>query len=209
MATTLLTTGLLCVIAAIVGGGIEALGGKVPVIESSKRQTALGLFGIVLLLGAWFSSSSPKVGPNEGSKASSRFDTAAGASATPEPNELRALPASELSKLELVSMTFNGPDGLALTVYNGTTWTLKEVTVHVRLVQQVYGTFVFVGNVSFPLDTITPGRDVGDATGEPFKKSDYIRKDALVNRVRVVPSAYVVEKAIVGATGIKTLANMR
>ena len=58
MATTLLTTGLLCLIAAIVGGGIEALGGKIPVIQSSKRQTALGLFGIILLLGAWFSSSS-------------------------------------------------------------------------------------------------------------------------------------------------------
>ena len=64
MATTLLTTGLLCVIAAIVGGGIEALGGKMPVIQSSKRQTILGLFGIILLLGAWFSSSSnvpPKI----------------------------------------------------------------------------------------------------------------------------------------------------
>jgi hypothetical protein len=58
MATTLLTTGLLCVIAAIVGGGIEAFGGKVPVIQSSKRQTALGLFGIILLLGALYSSSS-------------------------------------------------------------------------------------------------------------------------------------------------------
>jgi len=58
MAVTLLTTGLLCVIAAIVGGGIEAFGGKVPVIQSSKRQTALGLFGILLLLGAYVSSSS-------------------------------------------------------------------------------------------------------------------------------------------------------
>lgn len=58
MANTLLTTGLLCVIAAIIGGGIEALGGKVPVIESLKRQIALGVFGIILLLGAWLSSSS-------------------------------------------------------------------------------------------------------------------------------------------------------
>ena len=58
MAATLLTTGLLCVIAALVGGGIEVLGGKVPVIQSSKRQTALGLFGIVLLLGADVVSSS-------------------------------------------------------------------------------------------------------------------------------------------------------
>ena len=70
MAVTLLTTGLLCVIAAIVGGGIEAFGGKVPVIQSSKRQTALGLFGILLLLGAYVSLSS-KVPPEAVPKDSS------------------------------------------------------------------------------------------------------------------------------------------
>jgi hypothetical protein len=82
MATTLLTTGLLCVIAAIVGGGIEALGGKVPVIQSSKRQTALGLFGTILLLGAWFSPSSnaPGAVPSDGSQAPSKA-----AIVTPQP----------------------------------------------------------------------------------------------------------------------------
>jgi len=182
MATTLLTTGLLCVIAAIVGGGIEAFGGKVPVIQSSKRQAALGLFGIVLLLGAWFSSSSnaAKIGSNE----------------------LQALPVPELAKLDLRSMTFNanGPDGLALRVYNGTVWTLKDVTVHVKLVDQLSQTLVFDGKVSFPLDT-TPG---WEHSGEPFKESRFLREDAIANIVRPNSGAFVVEKAIVGATGFHT-----
>jgi hypothetical protein len=176
MATTLLTTGLLCVIAAIVGGGIEALGGKVPVIQSTKRQTVLGLFGMILLLGAWFSSSGS--------------------------SKLRAVPRAELAKLDLKSMTFNanGRDGLALRLYNGTVWTLKDITVHVRLVDQLSQATVFDSDVSFPLDT-TPD---SEHSGEPFKESDFLRNDAIANIVRPNNGAFVVEKKIVGATGTKT-----
>lgn len=51
--TTLLTTGLLCMIAAIVGGGVKALGGEMPVIQSPKRQFVLFLFGLALLVSAY------------------------------------------------------------------------------------------------------------------------------------------------------------
>jgi hypothetical protein len=50
--TTLLTTGLLCVIAAIVGGGLSAFGIKMPALESVKRQVMLGLLGVILLVSA-------------------------------------------------------------------------------------------------------------------------------------------------------------
>jgi len=123
--------------------------------------------------------------------------------ATPAPNELGAIPGAELAKLDLVSMTFNakGPDGLALTVYNGTPWTLKEVTVHVRLVDQLNCTVVFDGNVSFLLDT-TPG---ADTTGEPFKRSHFLREDAIANRVKPNSGAFFVDKVIASATGVKTV----
>jgi hypothetical protein len=60
MATTLLTTGLVCVIAAIVGGGVKLFGGSVPVIPSSMRQLGLGVFGGVLLPAAYLLTASPE-----------------------------------------------------------------------------------------------------------------------------------------------------
>ena len=41
--------GVVCVLAAIVGGGVKALGSQLPVINSSRRQAILALFGIVLI----------------------------------------------------------------------------------------------------------------------------------------------------------------
>jgi hypothetical protein len=49
MNATLLSIGLFCVIAAIIGGGLEALGAKMPVLNSLKRQLLLGFFGLVPL----------------------------------------------------------------------------------------------------------------------------------------------------------------
>lgn len=54
MTATLLTTGLACVIAAIVGGGLNAFGIKVPIIKSFKRQVMLAGFGVCLLGAAFF-----------------------------------------------------------------------------------------------------------------------------------------------------------
>src|SRR5262245_11061099 len=49
MATTILTTGLACIIAAIIGGGLKAFGIDIPIFESLKRQILLGGFGFFLM----------------------------------------------------------------------------------------------------------------------------------------------------------------
>ena len=48
MDNTLLGVGIACVIAAIVGGGLKAFGLEIPLVNSVKRQTLLGLLGVVL-----------------------------------------------------------------------------------------------------------------------------------------------------------------
>src|SRR5262245_38003767 len=53
MTTTLLTTGLACVIAAIIGGGLKAFEIEIPVIQSFDRQVVLGLFGAALITTAY------------------------------------------------------------------------------------------------------------------------------------------------------------
>lgn len=50
MTSTLITTGITCIIAAIVGGGLKAFGIDLPVLQSILRQVLLGAFGIGLLL---------------------------------------------------------------------------------------------------------------------------------------------------------------
>lgn len=49
MNEVLLTAGVAAVIIAVVGGGAKALGFEVPVLESGRRQLALGLVGFVFL----------------------------------------------------------------------------------------------------------------------------------------------------------------
>jgi hypothetical protein len=44
-----LIAGVVCVIAAIVGGGLEAFGIQMPILKNRSRQLSLGAFGIVLL----------------------------------------------------------------------------------------------------------------------------------------------------------------
>ncbi|HEX3466909.1 MAG TPA: hypothetical protein VHT05_02290, partial [Candidatus Elarobacter sp.] len=53
VATTILTLGLALVVAAIIGGGIEAMGNNIPVITGWKRQVATGLFGVLLVGFGW------------------------------------------------------------------------------------------------------------------------------------------------------------
>ena len=45
--------GLVCVAAAIVGGGLTAKGISVPVISSIPRQALLAIFGVVVVAGAF------------------------------------------------------------------------------------------------------------------------------------------------------------
>ena len=49
MQTTMLTAGVVCVIGAIVGGGLSGFGITIPVLNSLRRQAMLGVFGIALI----------------------------------------------------------------------------------------------------------------------------------------------------------------
>ena len=49
METPFITAGIACLVAAIVGGGLKAFGIEIPVLESGRRQAALGALGAVLL----------------------------------------------------------------------------------------------------------------------------------------------------------------
>ena len=50
MSTTLILLGVVCLIAAVVGGGLKALGVEVPAIASVPRQIGLGLLGTLLVV---------------------------------------------------------------------------------------------------------------------------------------------------------------
>ena len=50
MSNTLLTAGLVCIIAAIVGGGLKAFGIEIGILRSWKRQGLLAMFGAVMLV---------------------------------------------------------------------------------------------------------------------------------------------------------------
>ncbi len=52
MYTTLLVTGLACLIAAIVGGGLKAFQIEIPVLQSQTRQLILAALGIALIVAA-------------------------------------------------------------------------------------------------------------------------------------------------------------
>src|SRR5437868_6023534 len=49
MLTPLLSVGIVCVIAGIIGGGLRALGVEIPAFASVKRQVMLVIFGLVLI----------------------------------------------------------------------------------------------------------------------------------------------------------------
>ena len=50
MEITLITTGIVCLIAAIVGGGLKGLGFEFPVLTSTRRQVIIGIFGLILVI---------------------------------------------------------------------------------------------------------------------------------------------------------------
>jgi hypothetical protein len=53
LSNTLLTTGLACVIAAIIGGGLKAFGIEIGLLRSWKRQGLLAMFGAMLITAAY------------------------------------------------------------------------------------------------------------------------------------------------------------
>ena len=46
---TFLMAGLACLIAALVGGGLNAFGIEIPVLEPVSHQVALGILGLILI----------------------------------------------------------------------------------------------------------------------------------------------------------------
>jgi hypothetical protein len=64
----LLSAGAACVILAIVGGGATAFGVQVPVLNSVRRQVALGVVGVGFLAAA-FAVGNGSAGPNPGNPA--------------------------------------------------------------------------------------------------------------------------------------------
>jgi hypothetical protein len=44
------SAGIACLIAAVVGGGMKGLGLEIPVIQSGKRQSALAIVGLILMM---------------------------------------------------------------------------------------------------------------------------------------------------------------
>jgi len=65
MSTTLLTTGLACIIAAIVGGGLKAFGIELPTLQSAKRQGLLAILGIILIAAGGYGQIPDKPKPKE------------------------------------------------------------------------------------------------------------------------------------------------
>ena len=59
MVTTLLTTGLACIIAAIVGGGFKAFGIEIPLLQSGKREALLAVVGLILVGAAYLGRAKP------------------------------------------------------------------------------------------------------------------------------------------------------
>jgi hypothetical protein len=69
MTNTLLTAGLVCIIAAVIGGGLKAFGIEIPALQSTTRQILLGTLGLILLLGTYASYTQfarPPITPPDG-----------------------------------------------------------------------------------------------------------------------------------------------
>lgn len=71
MSTTLLSAGVACLIAAVIGGGMKAFGVEIPVLKSVRRQAATGLLGLALAIAAFLV-------PNPDSRAGPPATTATG-----------------------------------------------------------------------------------------------------------------------------------
>jgi hypothetical protein len=63
MSDTILGFGLVCIAAAIIGGGLSAAGTKIPLINSIPRQILLGAFGALLVVGAKWTDVRPILFP--------------------------------------------------------------------------------------------------------------------------------------------------
>jgi TPR repeat protein len=56
MTPLLLSVGVGCILAAIVGGGFKGLGIEIPVLQSGRRQISLAIAGVILLASAYYNA---------------------------------------------------------------------------------------------------------------------------------------------------------
>ena len=54
MSNPVLVLGLVCIVAAIVGGGLRAFGFDIPALQSRGRQAILAVFGVILVVAATY-----------------------------------------------------------------------------------------------------------------------------------------------------------
>lgn len=113
---------------------------------------------------------------------------------------IETLPEEALSDLreqrQLIRFWRNDIPGLRYEIYNGSSWNLKEITVHVTILD-CYDEVLFDGLVPLPL-ILPEDLEVGDRTsgmygsGEPFKTSvferlqTYNQHNCKVRNVRIV-----------------------
>ena len=106
MSESLLVAGIVCIVGAIVGGGVKLLGAEVPVLNSFGRQALLFLVGVAFLIGS-FRLPGPKPtapgpippaittsGPPAPNASSSGPEAGPRAAACPEARALDCLPPS-------------------------------------------------------------------------------------------------------------------
>jgi hypothetical protein len=53
MSATLLSAGIACIIAAVIGGGLKAFGIEIPVFPSLQRQVMLAILGVILVVASF------------------------------------------------------------------------------------------------------------------------------------------------------------
>ena len=108
MSATLLTAGIACLIAAIVGGGLKAFGIEIPPLQSRIRQAALAGVGMLLLFFSLMPTFPPAATPSPNSPAQTATVTQPVATKQPE---LSAAAMAPLTKPTVIA-----PGGPPVTV---------------------------------------------------------------------------------------------
>jgi hypothetical protein len=115
--TTLMSAGLACLIAAIVGGGLKAFGIEMPVLGSIGRQVLLaGLGGVLVISGArsdlWKPDSGPAVTTPAPRVSPEPQRSETGSSANPQAPQTTEVVRSEQDQIQSCKWATEGP-GLA------------------------------------------------------------------------------------------------
>lgn len=135
MQITLLTLGLVCVAAAIAGGGLKAFNIEIPTLDSLARQLLLGAFGLIVGALGWCcvqgpSAPPPPPEPHGGSTTSEASEPPAG-TAQPQPDDNAAEPEPD-PRLSLPSASARGSSPPC-----------DQISIEVQLVERSGGSATF------------------------------------------------------------------